>query len=370
MTEEMNSNSPEPQAPAPEKKAEQSTSRFNEQPPKSGGGCLKAFLILSGVGIIFAFIGTCLIVVLALIGAVSQNPSTSKHFMEEYVSGDKGSINKIVVIDINGIILSGDGSPMYTVADSTSICEQLDTAQKDPAIKAVILRLNTPGGEVTASDVIHHKVLELRAGGIPVIASMEAVAASGGYYVAVGCDHIIANRLTMTGSVGVIAHTYNYHQLLNKIGIQSEVYKSGDMKDMLNGGRPRNEEEKAVMQGLIDDTYNEFVEIVASGRKDLTVEQIKDSIIGDGRVFHGDQALELKMIDQLGYFEDAEKKAAELAGIGKNYKLIRYQQPFSFSQLFRQVQAPTKNIKIEFPGNTNQSAGLESGRMYFLPCRW
>ena len=341
---------------------------FNSCPPpqstvpvKKNSGCLIAGVI-SGITILTIFsLFIILAIVVALIGAPGK-----PNFAEKYISGDELSENKIAVIDISGIILTN--GPASKVASARVICEQLNyLVREDSKVKAVILRINSPGGGVVASDIIHQAILRLRKEHkLPVIAVMETVAASGGYYIAVACDHIVANRLTITGSIGVIAQSYNYHKLLNKIGVSAKSYKSGSMKDMLNPAKPRDPAADAIMQQMIDTTYNEFVKIVADGRQELTVKQIKDSVIGDSRILDGAQAYKLKLIDQLGYFEDAIIVAAKRAKLGDDYIVVNYQPPFSLTNIFN-FKSPVDKLKIELPGNGKISAELKPGQLYFLP---
>jgi len=346
------------------------------EPEKSGGkggrGCLFLVILFSGIFIlgsallIFAGIVTLLFNLPSLPALHSFKPSP--YFEEEFIEGDYFSRNKIVVLDIRGVIMDAAGSSYYSCADAQTICDQIKYATEDASVKAVILKINSPGGEVVASDIIHHHVMELKKKArIPVIASMDSMAASGGYYIAVASDHIVANRMTMTGSIGVIIETYKYHDLFAKVGVQSEIYKSGQMKDLLDGSRPSTEAEKKIVQKMVTDTYNEFVKIVAAGRPGLTEEHIKTTKIGDGRVFSGEEALELNLVDSLGFFQDAVKKAAEKASLS-DYQVIRYQEPFSFAKLFSQTRAASK-VHVSLPG-TEKKAVLESGKLYFLPTVW
>ena len=338
---------------------------------KKNRGCI-AFIIFFTV--IFFIAGALALFFLAagVLLHFSSMPSFSIlpgiSYTEEYISGDQFSGNKIVVVDVNGVILNQSSpSPVYSVADAEFICDQLKYIASDKSVKAVIMNIDSPGGEVVASDNIHHHIRKLRReNNIPVIASMNSLAASGGYYISAPCSYIIANRLTLTGSIGVIIETYKYYDLFTKLGVRSEVYKSGPMKDILDGSRPSTEAEKQIIQKLVNESYNEFVKIVAEGRKGLTVEKIKGTEIGDGRVFNGEEAFKLGLVDKLGFFEDAVDKAAELGNTKGNYKLIRYSKPFSFSQLFSELKGPSSAISLSLPG-TERRAGLEAGKMYFLP---
>lgn len=347
--------------------------------PKRGRsrGCFGLFVIGMIVAMLLVIVGFCFIIGVSLmsvsipeVGEFQLGQSQCK-FTEKFVTGNQSSSNKIVQIDIDGVIMQGDGSAWTQYADANRVRDQIECARRDPATRAVIIKLNTPGGEVVASDVIHHAIKVLREEThVPVVASMGSLAASGGYYVAVACDHITANRLTTTGSIGVIIQSYDYYELFKKVGLQAEVYKSGPMKDILNGARPRTPEEVKIVQSLIQEVYDEFVKLVAEGRADLTVSDIKNSEIGDGRVLTGQQALKLGLVDQLGFYEDAVDKAAELAGLGENYKVIRYERPFSLASIFSEVKADRKPVvSVELPGQSPWASLLEPGKLYLLPAR-
>ncbi len=249
---------------------------------------------------------------------------------EETILGDTDSDKKIVVIDVKGLIVS-DAYPRG-VAAAAQIRRQLTAAQKDRRAVAVILDMDTPGGEVTASDEIHHAVQELRAAGKPVVTCMHTLGASGGYYVACGTDYIIANRLTLTGSVGVIITSFNYQSLFAKLGLRSDVYKSGAMKDILSGARQPTPEEQAYIQRLVDETFTEFAKVVAAGRPFASVDAVRRAPFADGRVVSGRQALEYRLIDALGYFDDAVAKARELAHAPRA-RVVRYRRPSALLEM-------------------------------------
>ncbi len=346
---------------------------------KKKRGCLLNTLIILGIASAVAILFAVFALVFALaagIESLSSVPQLAaskqfypKSFKEECISGGMLDSDKILIIDVRGIILGGSDG-FSDVANADTICEMLDQAGKDDNVKAVILKLDTPGGEVNAADRIHRKLLEIKDQGIILVSSMESIAASGGYYIAAPSNHIVANRLTLTGSIGVIIQGFNYKGLLDKIGVHSETYKSGAMKDMLDGSKVRTEEEKQIVQHLVDECYSEFVKIVAAGRasKGLTEEKVRGTSIGDGRVISGKDALELGLVDQLGYFDDAVSKAAELAGIG-NYRLVKYANRFSFFDIFSEMSAPEKEMRINFGFNASSSwqSLIEPGKMYFLP---
>ena len=281
----------------------------------SGGflrGCLIAFGILFIVGIVFLF------GLFILIGAVASSIeksgaalAKSDEFTTEFISGDPDADSRIAVIDVKGTITSDAESFGETIANSKHIVKLIREAAKDDAVKAIIVDLDTPGGEVTASDEIYH---ELKLCGKPVVAMMNTMAASGGYYVACGADKIVANKFTMTGSIGVIISSVDVSGLLDWAKVKPEFYTSGKMKTMLNPAKPTTEEEAKVIQTLVMDAYNEFAGIVAEARK-IPLEKITKGELGDGRVFDGEQALANGLVDKIGYFTTAEDTALELAGL-------------------------------------------------------
>jgi len=208
---------------------------------------------------------------------------------------------RIGVVEIAGVIL-----------DSKHAVEQLERFENDGSIDAVVLRIDSPGGGVAASQEIYEAAKRLRQRNKFVIASMGSVAASGGYYIACAADTIMANPGTTTGSIGVISEIMNLTELLNKIGVRFEVIKSGKYKDSGSPYRAMNEEDRRYFQGYVDDAYQQFVGVVAQARRMEKADVLK---YADGRVFTGQQALAFGLIDRLGTYQDALALAAELAGI-------------------------------------------------------
>src|SRR5205085_9122185 len=186
----------------------------------------------------------------------------------------------------------------------------LQRARDDSRVKAIVLEVDSPGGEVTASDAIYSALVKVRAKK-PVVVYMDSLAASGGYYVSCGGKFLMASDTTITGSIGVIIQTLNYEQLFNKIGLASVVFKSGKFKDMLNGARPITPEERELLKSFVMKTYDKFLGIVARERN-LPADGLRNSV-ADGRILSGKDALENKLIDGTGQIEDAFAKAKELA---------------------------------------------------------
>ncbi len=324
----------------------------------------------SGCAIVVLFLALCASIFvngLLLLGmsagagkATLARATPPRAFQEQVVR--PGSDGKIAVIPLDGIIAFGvEGSLGDSmVADLKAALEQ---AGDDPEVKAVVMSVDSPGGEVTASDVIYHAIKQL-ARRKPVVFYMNSIGASGAYYAACGASWVMCNDTTFTGSIGVIISTLNYRELFGKIGLQSVVFKSGKFKDMLNGARELSPEESAYVQGLVMQSYDRFVGIVARSRK--LDEKVLREGVADGRILSGVDARKAKLVDQLGYIEDAYMKARSL-GDAPNAEVVLYKRSFSFAnvfQLFGETSQASKKIEIDvLKGMTT----LQPGRVYLLP---
>jgi protease-4 len=269
---------------------------------------------------------------------------------------------KIAQITLRGIITSGESGELgETMVDDLKI--QLHQAAMDENVKAIVLYVDSPGGEVTASDVLYNAVTRARAIK-PVVVYMGSLAASGGYYVSCGGSYLIADDTTLTGSIGVIIETLNFEGLLGKVGVESVVFKSGQFKDMLSGTRPMTPEEKTYVQNMVMQTYGKFVGIVARERK-LPEDQLRNGL-ADGRVISGRDALGDRLIDGLGQVEDAYQKAREL-GNAPDAPVVRYESQFKLGRLLRLFtgQSQSSKVQLEMPGAIMPR--LEAGRLYLLP---
>lgn len=297
--------------------------------------------------------------------------------LEEVLMEDNDASHKIAVISVDGIITSRMiDQAGYNLVDL--IKAQLKRAEEDAHVKAVILKVDSPGGEVLASDEIYRAIADFQSRcPKPVVASMGNLAASGGYYISAPCRWIVANDLTITGSIGVIMSSWNYRGLMDKVGLRPETYKSGKHKDMLSGSREPDKitpEERAMVQSLIDETYAKFKSVVQEGR-DRAFEKSKNTSqkaraladnweeYADGRVLSGTEAFRLGFVDQLGGFEAAVKQARNLASIG-NANLIEYQQHYDFSDFFRLFgKSEGKVMRVDLGMEMPQ---LQAGQLYFL----
>jgi protease IV len=210
--------------------------------------------------------------------------------------------SKVALITVDGVIL-----------DSKEVIEQLEKYRTNPSVKAIVLRINSPGGGVAPSQEIHEEILKTRqTDKKPIVASMGSVAASGGYYIASAADLIVANPGSITGSIGVILQVPNISGLMQKIGVKSVVVKSGLHKDLASPTREMTDAERQILQGMLDDVHGQFIDAVATGRR---IDRKKVEAMADGRIFSGREAQSVGLVDQLGNLQDAIERAATLAGI-------------------------------------------------------
>ncbi len=250
---------------------------------------------------------------------------------ETQIERDKGMFvsDKIVVIDVDGILLNKQQNSFMRQGDNpvSTFLEKLDKAAGDDDVKAVVLRVNSPGGSVAASDMMYHSLVEFkRKTDKPVIACMLDVAASGGYYLACGCDGIMAQPSCVTGSIGTIMQTFSVAGTMEKIGITAVAIKSGNMKDMGSPLHELSEEEQVLLQQIIDRFYEQFLGVVENGRPKLDKAELRQ--LADGRVFTAAQAHEEGLIDRIGYADDAIAWAKKMAGV-KKAKTVIYHRPLA-----------------------------------------
>jgi protease-4 len=294
--------------------------------------------------------------------------------LQEVVVENNHAKEKIALVEVQGIIFGGSLEP-GAYGPVELVRRQLEAAAKDDNVRAVILRVNTPGGEVLAADELNRAISEFQEKNHkPVIASLASLAASGGYYVSAPCHWIVAHELTITGSIGVIMHGYNYRSLMDKVGLRPEVYKSGRFKDMLSGDRELSQispEERQMLQKLVDDAYGRFKAMVAEGRQKAyqrnqsqgkkLVDQWEE--YADGRVLSGKQAFDLGFVDELGNFKTAFNRAKQVAEL-KKANLVQYRIPFDLGSLFRLFgQTDARTVKLDLGVDLPR---LEVGQLYFL----
>lgn len=228
---------------------------------------------------------------------------------------------QVAVVELEGMIL-----------DVEDLVTDLKRYRENPLVRAVVVRINSPGGVVGPTQEVHQALLRLREARKPVVASLGAIAASGGYYIAVAADQIYANPGTLTGSIGVIMQMANFGELFKKVGVNYVVVKAGEFKDIGNVSRPMTPEERRVLQTLLDDVHGQFIKAVADGRK-LDVNDV--ARFADGRIFSGAQAKDMRMVDSLGSLEDAVNRAATLAGLPVPPRVIPPKRRISVFDLLR-----------------------------------
>ena len=340
---------------------------------------------------ILLFLGGALVLVLLMVhfaeGLLEPAPlAKSAHkrpYQEAVLGGQEWSNNKIGVIYLTGVIsystpldISGRVRPSDEEGMVGELKAQLRQASEDKDVKAVLIRMDTPGGEVTAADDLYHEVSKVKKTK-PVVISMASLAASGGYYVAAAANHIVASETTLTGSIGVIVETLTFEKALAKIGVKPVIFKSGKFKDILTPMREPTDEEAKLVQDLVMGDYERFLDVVAHGRMKAykqnpgaaDVEEFKKVLrngLADGRILTGRQAKEGKLVDSLGYFDDAVEKAKEIAGI-KDAKLIQYYRPVSLRDLLGlSMSTAQQRIRLEFSLGASSNFHLEPGKRYYL----
>ena len=251
---------------------------------------------------------------------------------ETVIQRDKGIFipDKIAVIDVDGLLMNKRKRGFMREGDNpvSIFVEKLDKAAADRRVKAVVLRLNSPGGTVAASDVMYHSLREFkRKTGKPVVACILGVGCSGAYYLACGSDGIIAQPGGITGSIGTIIKTFSFAGTMEKIGVKAVAIKSGELKDLGSPLHDSREEEQKVLEGIINQFYEQFLSVVLKGRKEIEEQKLRS--LADGRVYTAEEALQENLIDRVGYPEDGIKWAKEIAGVEKA-RVVMYHRPSGY----------------------------------------
>lgn len=302
---------------------------MEDKKPQAGGRpWLIALSIIVGVVLACAILplGSLALLLAAGGGSNSAGPLPAQRWEEQIVEGS--GLNRVVIIEVTGVI----GAPADAFSlqlSQESLLSQIRQAAGDQRVQAVVLRVDSPGGSVVASSEIHDELLKLKAAGKPLVVSMGGVAASGGYYISAPADRIYANADTLTGSLGVILSTLNYAEAFERLGLESYVYKSGDLKDIGSPTRPPTAEEAAVFQAIVDEAYEGFVRVIVEGRG-LPEADVRE--IADGRVYTGSQALNLGLVDELGNLDAAIAGARQLAAL-ETATVVRYTESTSLRAL-------------------------------------
>ena len=312
-----------------------------QQPPPRSSGCGKvvifgfiALFVLGAIGIC-TLIGAFLLVSVASDGfdILSNERLERTQVSERIIGGNRDAKNIIAVVRIEGMIRSdADGF----------IARQIRRVKADTNVKAVVLRVDSPGGTMSGSDYYLHLLNKMKAErNIPVVVSMGSMATSGGYFVSMAGDEIFAEPSTITGSIGVMAALFNAAELLDKIGIESTPIASGDYKLMGSFMKPMSEEERVIWQNLITDNFDRFQEVIRNARGDLANNQVAWDKMITGQIYTAREALADGLIDEIGFLDDAIAQAGRLAGLQeREYKVIQYRPQLSFVETLLESRTP------------------------------
>jgi len=263
------------------------------------------------------------------------------------------AIAKIALIDVSGTIQNESTTRLFGEGENpvSVLLEQLDKARRDPFVKAVILRINSPGGTVVASELMHDEITHFKKSGKPVVAVMMDVAASGGYYVACACDEIVAQPSTITGSIGVIMLIFDVSGTMNLIGVKSDAITSGVHKDSGSPFRALRPEERQLFENVVGDMYGRFVKVVDEGRPGLDEAKVRS--LADGRIYTANQALESGLIDRISSLRDTIASVKKRVGV-KNVRVVAYQRSHEYRPNYY-AQAPSSPagdvnlLKLDMP---------------------
>jgi protease-4 len=271
----------------------------------------------------FTVIGCALLAAALLSGCLGSVVGPNAEFREVLLQGE--GRDKILMIDIDGPIMN---TPILVPnlgvlpGMTARVRQELELAYDDPHIRGVLLRINSPGGTLTDSDVIYHSLMEFkRSKKVKIVAAMGDIAASGGLYVAMAADEVYAHPTTITGSLGVIMPQLNFSGLFRKLGIESDSITTGPHKDIDSPYKPRSEEERKLLQDLINVQFEQFLAVVKAGRPAMSAQSVRE--LSDGRIVSAREAKERGLIDNIGYLDDAYRRIGELSGFPRN-SLVRY----------------------------------------------
>lgn len=322
-----------------------------QEPPRRARGRGWLALLVTVLGV-----GGLILIGLSAISLADLSGTGGDGVEEAYHSLDKHGDDKVAIITIEGTILDGEGY----------VKKQIDRVRKDKAVKAVVVRVDSPGGTVTGSDYMLHHLNKLRKErSLPMVVSMGGMAASGGYYVSMCVgdtpDTIFAEPTTWTGSIGVIIPHYNISGLMQRLDIESDSIASHRLKGMGSMTREMTEEERAIFQALVDDAFERFKEVIKSGRPKFRESPEALDKIATGQVFTTNQALENGLVDKEGFIEEAIDRAIELAGLDKDdTKVVKYKEPLSLSSIFLGAKARQQ------PSDLTRLLDFASPRAWYL----
>ena len=281
---------------------------------------------------------------------------THRQLQETQIQGDRFMFitDKIAIVDVDGLLINKQKQGLMRSGENpvSLFIEKLDKAARDESVKAVVLRINSPGGTVAASDVMYHHLRQFKERTKkPVIACMLGLGCSGAYYLACGCDGIVAQPSSVTGSIGTVLQTFSVAGTMQMIGVKAVTIKSGQMKDMASPLHDLSDEERDVLQGIIDNFYQQFLDVVENGRK--TIDRQKLQELADGRVFTAEQALQEGLIDKIGYLQDGIEWAREKAGVQRGRVVIYHRssgyKPNAYSLAAANADGFGPLINVELP---------------------
>jgi protease-4 len=300
---------------------------------------------------VLAIVGIIVLVSKADTDQLAQTPLSQKLIKQ-------GSGGKIAILRLEGQISESEETGAFAAGSisSTRVTKLLDRLADDPEVKAVVLRINSPGGAVVASDEIYRRVAELQKKKV-VVASLGDVAASGGYYIAAGANQIVANPATITGSIGVIAQFPKLSGLYDKVGLEMRTFKSGEFKDLGSESRDFTPEEREIVNGIITSSYDQFVSVIAEGRE---MDEAKVRELADGRIYSGTQAKDLGLVDEVGDFGTAVNSASKLANVN-DPTLIEYSD-----QSFIEVLFESQSKKLDLTAGLREFVPQSQFGMFYL----
>ena len=316
----------------------------HQPPPAQPSGCARSFVYgivsliilgMVGVGILF---GSIFIYLIATDGieilAIERHEKT---LSEKVIAGNSNASDIVAVITIEGMIVSN--------ADGY-IARQIRQVKGDNNVKAIVLRVDSPGGTMSGSDYYLHLLKQMKSKrDVPIVVSMGSTAASGGYYVSMVGDEIFAEPSTITGSIGVIASLFDASELLKNVGVAMTPVVSGPHKTMGSFAKPMTEEERALFQRLIDDNFDRFKEVIREGRKKFANNPAELDKLATGQIFTANDAVANGLIDKIGFIDDAIEYAGNLAGMAnRDYKVIQYKPKLSFMDTLLESRAPSKLV--------------------------
>jgi len=315
---------------------------FQPPPPVRSAGCGQAFVVgLVFLGIIGA-VGVCTLFGMVFLFSVGNDAffeissdRADKTVTEKVIGGNRKATDKVVVLTIDGVITSNEDG---------FVAKQIRQVVSDRSVKAVVLRVNSPGGTMAGSDYYLYLLKKMKSERrIPIVVSMGSTAASGGYYVSMVGDEIFAEPSTITGSIGVIASLFDASELFKKVGVESTPIVSGPHKAMGSFTKPMSEEERVIWQNLIDDNFDRFKQIIREGRKEFANKPEELDKLATGQIYTANEAVANKLVDEIGFLDDAVDRAGKLANLmERDYRVVQYKPKLSFMDTLLEGRAPNK----------------------------